>query len=81
MRKGTSKAVGLQQISRHLNIHQKQIVAFGDEENDLEMLDYVGHGVAMGNAIGPLKLVANGTTKTNQEDGIAYYLKHVLGLI
>lgn len=81
MRKGTSKAIGLQQVSRHLGIEQKQIIAFGDEENDLEMLEYVGHGVAMGNAIGALKLVANGKTKSNQEDGIAYYLKHVLGLI
>ena len=80
MRKGTSKAIGLEQIARHLGIEQKQIVAFGDEENDLEMIEYAGHGVAMGNAIGPLKLLANGTTKRNEDDGIAYYLKHVLGL-
>jgi len=44
------------------------------------MIEYAGHGVAMGNAIPALKHLANGTTKRNEDDGIAYYLKHVLGL-
>ncbi|MFL0201885.1 Cof-type HAD-IIB family hydrolase [Exiguobacterium acetylicum] len=80
MRKGTSKAVGLAHIADHLGINSKQIVAFGDEENDLEMIEYAGHGVAMGNAIPALKHLATGTTKRNEDDGIAYYLRHVLGL-
>jgi len=81
MRKGTSKAEGLKRVSAHLGIPRERIIAFGDEENDLEMLDYVGHGVAMDNAIPALKQLASGITKSNEDDGIAYYLKNVLGII
>lgn len=44
------------------------------------MLTYAGQGVAMGNAITRLKDVANKETKTNEEDGVAHYLKNTLGL-
>ncbi|XQY92779.1 Cof-type HAD-IIB family hydrolase [Metabacillus sp. HB246100] len=77
---GTNKAVGLQRIATYYNIPKERIIAFGDEDNDLEMLEYAGHGVAMGNAIEKLKSVANKHTKTNEEDGIAHYLKEVLSL-
>jgi Cof subfamily protein (haloacid dehalogenase superfamily) len=72
---GLSKAVGIHRISHDLGIPKQNIIAFGDEDNDLEMLDYAGTGVAMGNAIAPLKSVANITTLTNEEDGIAVFLE------
>lgn len=77
---GTNKALGLQKISTYYNIPSERIIAFGDEDNDLEMLEYAGHGVAMGNAIDKVKAVANKETRSNEDDGIAYYLKDVLGL-
>jgi len=72
---GLNKAVGLEKIASHLNIPRERIVAFGDESNDFEMLDYAGHGVAMGNAIEQLKTIANEETSSNEEDGVATFLE------
>lgn len=71
---GLNKAVGLSHVSEFLNIPQERIIAFGDEDNDLEMIEYAGVGVAMGNAISPLKNIANEVTLSNNEDGIAELL-------
>ncbi len=75
-----SKAVGLQRIAAHYNIPQENIIAFGDEDNDYEMIDYAGTGVAMGNAIDGLKGKANEVTLSNEEDGIAVFLEKKLNL-
>ena len=72
---GLNKAVGLQKISKYYDIPKERIIAFGDEDNDLEMLDYVGCGVAMANAIDELKSVSNELTTTNEEDGVARFLE------
>lgn len=80
VKSGQNKAVGLKRIAEDLHIPRERIIAFGDENNDLEMIDYAGQGVAMGNAIDELKNAAKAVTKTNQEDGIAVYLKERLNL-
>ena len=80
VKSGLNKAVGIQKIAHSLNIPKERIVAFGDEDNDLEMLDYAGTGVAMGNAIAPLKTVANAITLSNEEDGIAIFLEDKFNL-
>ena len=80
VRHGVSKAVGLAHVSKHLNIPQERIIAFGDEDNDFEMIKYAGTGVAMGNAITELKDIANEITGTNNEDGIAEFLLKRLNL-
>lgn len=72
---GLNKAVGIKRVAQHLNVPVERIIAFGDEDNDLEMLEYAGTGVAMGNAIDQLKNVANEVTLTNEEDGIALFLQ------
>ncbi|MCK1996426.1 Cof-type HAD-IIB family hydrolase [Psychrobacillus psychrodurans] len=77
---GLNKAVGLSHVSEFLNIPQERIIAFGDEDNDLEMIEYAGVGVAMGNAISPLKTIANEVTLSNNEDGIAELLIERLNL-
>ncbi|MGM7700868.1 Cof-type HAD-IIB family hydrolase [Pseudalkalibacillus sp. Hm43] len=77
---GLNKAVGLKHVADSLNVPQDRIIAFGDEDNDLEMIEYAGYGIAMGNAIPELKNIANGVTKTNEEDGIAYFLEDLLSL-
>lgn len=78
VRKGLNKAVGLEKIAEFYDIPQERIIAFGDETNDLEMIRYAGHGVAMANAIDELKNIADTVTKSNNEDGIAEYLRKIL---
>ncbi|QTD41214.1 Cof-type HAD-IIB family hydrolase [Sporosarcina sp. Te-1] len=80
VRHGLNKAVGISHVSKWLDIPRERIIAFGDEDNDLEMIDYAGVGVAMGNGIDRLKSIANEVTLTNNEDGIAEFLKERLHL-
>lgn len=80
VKSGLSKAVGLDQVSKSLGIGKENIIAFGDEDNDLEMIEFAGVGVAMGNAISPLKNIANEITLSNNEDGIAELLIDRLNL-
>lgn len=80
VRIGLNKAVGLKRLAEHFNVPQERVIAFGDEDNDLEMIEYAGTGVAMGNAIDQLKNIANEITVTNEEDGIAVYLEERLNL-
>jgi len=75
---GVSKATGLEVIAKDLGIMQENIIAFGDEDNDMEMIQYAGIGVAMGNANPMLKAVANHITDTNDNDGIALFLERLL---
>ena len=56
-------------------------MAFGDEYNDVEMLEFAGCGVAMKNGSEQAKKVANDITEfTNDEDGLAIYLEQALNL-
>ena len=79
--KGIQKAKGVQEIANYLSIDQKDVIAFGDEHNDFELLDYAGWGVAMANGTDQLKGIANDVTPlSNQEDGLAVYLEKLLKL-
>lgn len=79
--KGVQKAMAVSVIADSLKIKPKDIIAFGDEHNDLELLAYAGWGVAMKNGTDQLKGVANDvTTKDNNEDGLADYLEKYLSL-
>ncbi|MBP2076608.1 Cof-type HAD-IIB family hydrolase [Oceanobacillus polygoni] len=78
IKKGINKAVGLQKIADYYGIPKERIIAFGDEDNDLEMIDYAGVGVAMGNAIDELKSVSKYQTLTNEQDGIGVFLEEYL---
>jgi Cof subfamily protein (haloacid dehalogenase superfamily) len=72
---GVTKAVGLAEVAAVVGVAAPDIVAFGDMPNDLEMLRWAGHGVAMGNAHPALKDVADEVTATNAEDGLALVLE------
>jgi 5-amino-6-(5-phospho-D-ribitylamino)uracil phosphatase len=76
--KGINKAIGIQRVAEHLHIPRERIIAFGDEDNDIEMLSFVGHGVAMGNAIERVKTAAKHVTSSNDEEGIANFLETFL---
>ena len=79
--KGIQKAHGLRRVIDHLNMKQEDILAFGDEHNDVEMLKFAGWGVAMANGTDQVKSVANDVTdKPNTEDGMADYLTKYLDL-
>lgn len=63
-----------------MNILPQEILAFGDDFNDIGMLKLCGKGIAMENAISQVKEVAGEITKTNNEDGVAWYVeKYILG--
>lgn len=75
MPEGVSKASGLATVCEKLGVRQADVLAIGDGHNDLEMLTWAGHGVAMGQAPDDVKAVANAVGGSVAEDGIA----HVLG--
>ena len=76
--KGIDKAAALEAILQPLGIERHNVMAFGDGMNDLTMLEYTGIGVAMGNAKEELKEIAQYTTLSNDQDGIAYALERFL---
>lgn len=78
--KGTSKATGIEWVCRYLGINRMDTYAIGDSVNDLDMLSYVGHGIAMGNATEEVKQTAEFVTTEIHEDGIYHAMKHY-GLI
>ena len=71
-----SKGWGLLQICDYLKIPASQCIAFGDADNDIEMLQNAGIGVAMGNAIEITKKAADYVTRPNYEDGVALAMRH-----
>lgn len=72
---GIQKAMGVEKIADSYNISRENIIAFGDEANDFEMIQYAGHGVVMKNGIDGLKEVSDDITSvTNHENGLANYL-------
>jgi len=78
--KGYSKATGIQKVCELFDIALEDTYAFGDSANDLEMLKFVAHGIAMGDGDEEVKNVADYVTTGVEEDGIAHGLKH-FGLI
>lgn len=62
-------------LAEKYQLQRQQVMAFGDNYNDLEMLKNVGMGVAVDNAKPEVKLVANATTTNAKEDGVANYLR------
>ena len=71
MPKGVSKASALLRIGKKLGISTEEMMAFGDAENDMEMIKTVKYGIAMGNAMDSLKQAAWDVTDTNDQMGIA----------
>ncbi|MDR1605843.1 MAG: Cof-type HAD-IIB family hydrolase [Streptococcaceae bacterium] len=78
--KGNSKLKGIEKVGQQLGFILSEVMAFGDSDNDLEMLAGVGIGVGMGNATSAVKKVASYVTDNNNSDGIAKALAH-FGLI
>lgn len=77
---GTSKAMGIRMICEKLGIDISDTFGIGDSNNDIEMIQYVGTGIAMGNATEGLKKEADYVTTDIHEDGVYKALEH-FGLI
>lgn len=72
---GVSKLNGLLYLGKQLGIKRSEMVAIGDSMDDLEMIQEVGLGVAMGNAPVELKKAADWVTRSNNEQGVGYMVK------
>lgn len=75
---GCSKGSALEWLCEHLGVDPSQVVAFGDSENDKEMLRFAGIGAAMANGNDLCKAAADVVIGTCADDGVAEYLEQLL---
>lgn len=68
---GTNKAAALKELAEKLGIKREEIMTIGDGNNDVEMLEFAGTGIAMGNGTESAKKAANYVTDTNENHGVA----------
>lgn len=72
---GCSKSEGIRRVLEALDIPRGNSLAFGDSMNDLDMIAYAGVGIAMGNAVDPVKAAADRVTLSLSENGVAAALE------
>ncbi len=72
------KGIAVKEFAAQLGIEMKDVMAIGDNFNDASMIEMAGYGVAMGNAAEAIKDMADFTTKTNHEDGVAHAIQTLL---
>jgi Cof subfamily protein (haloacid dehalogenase superfamily) len=75
---GVTKGSGLDFLSEHLGFTREQTIAFGDGENDIELVEWAGYGVAVGNAHERVKEVADWVCPPVTEEGVAQVLEALL---
>lgn len=75
---GVDKGAGLTELCGVLGIERADVVAFGDNRNDVTMLAWAGHGVAMGNALPEALAVADEVTARHDADGVAVVVERLL---
>ncbi|MFC7505418.1 HAD family hydrolase, partial [Nocardioides sp. GCM10030258] len=71
---GVSKASGLEYVAGQLGVDRADVLAIGDGRNDIEMLQWAGRGVAMGQSVDEVKAVADDVTASVEDDGAAVEL-------
>lgn len=77
MAAGVTKATGVAQVCARLGIDSSEVLAFGDALNDLEMLRWAGHGVAVANALELVREGADEVAPSNAEDGVAQVIERM----
>jgi hypothetical protein len=75
---GVHKAATLERLAAERGIGPAEVIAFGDMPNDLQLLGWAGHGVAVANAHPTLLAAADEVTASNDEDGVALVIERVL---
>jgi Cof subfamily protein (haloacid dehalogenase superfamily) len=78
--KGASKGEGVKKLLEALKVHPHNVLAIGDQENDIEMLKLVNVSVAMGNAPEHVKKVAKYETEGNEVEGAAKAFERFCGV-
>ena len=73
-----NKWEGILHVARRHNISAEQIIAIGDDMNDLHMIENAGLGVAMGNARPAVQAIAKRVIGTNREEGLAVFLEEIV---
>jgi Cof subfamily protein (haloacid dehalogenase superfamily) len=81
MTEGVTKGNALKDLAEILKIKREEIIAIGDNHNDISMLEYAGYAIAVGNAEQVVKDIADLVTVTNDEDGVAKALRYVLKIL
>lgn len=76
----SGKHSGIAYILEHLGLSRDGLAAFGDGDNDAELLKYAGIGIAVENASKACREAADVVTLSNDEDGVAYGIEKLLGL-
>lgn len=74
--KDSNKGVGIRRMAEKYGIDISETMAFGDGNNDIEMLQAAGIGVAMGNAGDDVKAVADYVTTADTDNGVVNALRH-----
>jgi len=77
---GVTKGAGLDFLAEHMGFTREQTVAFGDGENDVELVDWAGYGIAVENAHERVKAVADWIAPSAQEEGVAQVIDALLDL-
>jgi Cof subfamily protein (haloacid dehalogenase superfamily) len=72
---GSSKGTAMRVLLKELGVKAENVLAIGDGENDIEMIQQAGIGVAVGNATDKLKAVADHVVASNNDDGVAEAIK------
>jgi Cof subfamily protein (haloacid dehalogenase superfamily) len=75
---GVNKASGLQIVARKHGLTREHVMAFGDALNDIEMLDWAVHSVAMANGAPPVRDLARHLAPSNDDDGVAVVIEQLL---
>lgn len=75
LHKQVNKGAGVKALADRLGLSRDEVMAIGDQENDLAMLEFAGTGIAMGNGIESVKAISQFVTKTNMEDGVAHAIE------
>ena len=78
MPKGINKGSGLVKIMNYFNLDQKEIICFGDGENDLSMLEIVESSYAMENALKKVKKIAHYSCPSNENHGVAVVVEKMI---
>jgi hypothetical protein len=73
-----SKGIALEAVTARLGLRRDEVVAIGDGENDIALLDAAGTAVAMANAVPALRAHATATTASNDADGVALAIETLL---
>lgn len=78
--KDAGKKSGVKFLTEYLGLSRENVAAFGDADNDTDMIEYAGVGIAMENAAPHLKEIADHVTLHHDKDGVAYAFRNILNI-